>query len=51
MPSLELSDILPLVEKFEYIEKDIFGVKTYFSDQETNGLTYVSIKFDLSDLP
>jgi len=50
LPSLQLTDIVPLVEKFEYEESTIGGVKVWMSEQETNGLTYVRVKFDVSDL-
>ncbi|KAL4482884.1 hypothetical protein ABPG74_018910 [Tetrahymena malaccensis] len=50
LPSLSTSDIVPLVEKFEYEEQVINGINVWFTDQETNGMSYVRIKFDISDL-
>lgn len=50
LPSLGIHDIVPLVEKFEYEEVTANGVKVWLTEQETNGMSYVRLKFDVSDL-
>ncbi|KRW98994.1 Metalloenzyme, LuxS/M16 peptidase-like protein [Pseudocohnilembus persalinus] len=50
LPQLRPTDIEPLVERFEYEEKEVFGCKAIFTDQETNDMSYVKMKFDITDI-
>jgi Zn-dependent M16 (insulinase) family peptidase len=51
LPTVTLGDIDPLVERFEYKEKIINKTPVWFTEQETNGIVYLNIKFNIDDLP
>jgi len=51
LPTLELEDIPKSIE-FTHIDKKLVsGVKTFFINQPTNGITHIWIKANLESLP
>lgn len=52
LPSLQLTDISPQVETVPYhSSRNVDSLQIRFISQPTNGLSYVRIRADLSDLP
>lgn len=41
---------MPLVESFEHEVIDVSGLEVWMTEQETNGLSYVRVKFDITDI-
>lgn len=51
IPLLEIKDIDRNPQKFPLEEREINGIKTLFSDVETNGIVYLNIYFDFKVVP
>ena len=50
IPMLELSDIDKKAKKAVYELREISGIKTLYHDIFTNGITYIKLVFDITDL-
>ncbi|MDO4189255.1 MAG: insulinase family protein, partial [Lachnospiraceae bacterium] len=51
IPLLQISDIKTEAKNYEYKENDIAGTKVITHDIFTNGIGYVSLYFNLKDIP
>ncbi len=49
IPMVEISDISPLPEKYEWEERKTNGVTTVFSKSNSRGIVYTTLLFDISD--
>ncbi|MHB8708174.1 MAG: insulinase family protein, partial [Desulfuromonadales bacterium] len=50
LPTLGLADINPAEQTVPFVETRVAGIKTLWFDQPTNGITYLSLQFDIHGL-
>ncbi len=50
IPLLSISDIKKDIRKFNCNEQSVSGIKTYYSDIFTNGISYIDLFFKLDDI-